>query len=76
MSSSSISKGSLLLLLGEATLGPLQLAVQEECSEPAGDVVVGEESEVEMGELEGHWKLIVQLMNNVQELEEERGRGR
>ena len=35
--------------------------------------IAGSVPEVEMGELEGHGELIVQLVDNVKELKEERG---
>merc|ERR1719315_18264 len=71
---SSITQGTFLFLLSEATLRPLQLRVKQECSEPAGHVVVGKKLQVEIGELEGHGKLIVQLVNNVKKLEEKRSK--
>ena len=63
----------LFLLVTEAALEALELRVEEERAEPAGDMVVGQKLEVELGEFEGHGKLGVQLVDNVEELEEDGG---
>ena len=61
----------LLLLSRQSQLHSLQLGVQQECSEPAAHVVVGQEPDIELRELECHGELVVKLVDNVKELEED-----
>lgn len=69
----SLAQATAPLLVAQPPLSPLQLGIEQKGVEPAGHLVVSQEAEVELGELEGHGELVVELVDDVEELEEDRG---
>ena len=66
----------LKVVISNAYLLSLTLVVAEKSVKSTGDVVKSHESEVILVELKCHWELVMNLMDNVQELEENRSETR